>query len=221
MGEILGGMKLHSIDLYDKITLYKNWFPEYKSLLSLYEETDSNLIDALPRDWAEPGCFFKNINKSDVDKKLFPEDVAQETLSKLIDTYEDCLIDFQSRHGFTLNRDRYAPLELRKYEKDANLSWHSDFSPEMDVYYSVTMNTYLNSNYEGGEISFKLWFDENNETEELFTYKPEAGDILLFPSGSPYLHRVSKLLGGERFFTNTMIIEKEAPTWQLKGEYID
>lgn len=132
----------------------------------------------------------------------------------MIDSYETCLSDFQTRHEFKLNRDKYAPLELRKYEKDTTLSWHSDFSPEMDINYSVTMNSYLNSDYEGGEIVFKLWYDENNETEEVCRYKPEAGDILLFPSSTPFLHRVSSLKQGKRYFTNTMIIEKDPPTWQ-------
>jgi len=65
----------------------------------------------------------------------------------------------------------------------------------------ITCNIYINDNYEGGGLSFKVF---RTETEyDKFSYKPQAGDSLVFPSHHPYYHGVKKTLSGEKFFIRT------------------
>jgi molybdopterin converting factor small subunit len=77
---------------------------------------------------------------------------------------------------------------------------------------------YLNDDYEGGEIEFRL-FDglyhemktedsnfidlKNNKTIEGFNYKPKAGDIVIFPSDIPYYHGIKKIVKGNKLLIRT------------------
>jgi len=71
--------------------------------------------------------------------------------------------------------------------------------PHLDSYgdsNKITFSTliYLNDNYEGGEISF---LDEKQS--KVINYKPEKGDIIVFPSGAPYYHGVFPVKTNERY----------------------
>lgn len=92
------------------------------------------------------------------------------------------------------------------------LDYHSDFTgePEYDKY-SITMNCYLNNEYEGGEIVFRI-----DGKTELVPYRLSAGDMLFFPSAPPYEHMVTDILSGTRYFSNRLVIEQSDPVWQEK-----
>lgn len=62
---------------------------------------------------------------------------------------------------------------------------------------TITFTLYLNDNYEGGELQFI-----NEKENKLITYKQKYGDVILFPSGSPYWHSALAVTGGEnKYFT--------------------
>jgi hypothetical protein len=81
---------------------------------------------------------------------------------------------------------------------------HTDYQPwerENPGYkFALTCTMYLNDDYEGGEISFKI-------KDKTIDYKPKAGEIIVFPSGNPdflceddvYLHGVKKMYGEDRY----------------------
>ena len=81
---------------------------------------------------------------------------------------------------------------------------HTDFQREFSynpgVKFGVTAVFYLNDNYEGGEIMFRF-LDGNDPLviKEDYSYKPSAGDILVFPSGPPYYHGVKAVTSGEKY----------------------
>ena len=54
----------------------------------------------------------------------------------------------------------------------------------------------------------------NDETETFVDYKPEKGDLLIFPSGVPYYHQTTPVSNGTRYYANTMIVESSSPSWQ-------
>jgi len=108
---------------------------------------------------------------------------------------------------------RWTGPSLCKYFNDAGkgfplaMNYHSDFIREPiktpGYKFAITTTTYLNDDYDGGEIEFII----NNK---IFSYKPKAGDFLVFPSGHPeiltedgkvYLHGVTNNLNGEKYFT--------------------
>lgn len=112
-----------------------------------------------------------------------------------------------------INTWRWTGPSLCKYFDDAgkglplSMNYHSDFIREPirspGYKFAITTTTYLNDNYDGGEVEFII----NNK---IFDYKPKAGDFLVFPSGHPeiltedgkvYLHGVKNNTNGEKLFT--------------------
>jgi hypothetical protein len=69
----------------------------------------------------------------------------------------------------------------------------------------ITATTYLNDNYDGGEIVFFI-------DGEKILHKPKAGTILVFPSGSPlfpgnqpYFHGVQKVTRGTKYLVRNYL----------------
>lgn len=88
---------------------------------------------------------------------------------------------------------------------DVAMHYHTDFQqekrdePGFKPYITCTM--YLNDDYEGGEIAFKI-FKESGAVEEV-VYKPKAGDIVVFPSDEPYYHGVRLTTKGQKYFVRS------------------
>jgi hypothetical protein len=81
-------------------------------------------------------------------------------------------------------------------DEQVGMRYHSDYIREQGYApgykFVITCTIYFNDDYEGGEIDFAMG-------DKLVKYKPEAGDLLVFPSGHPdyltedgmpYLHGV-------------------------------
>lgn len=104
--------------------------------------------------------------------------------------------------------------------KEMTLPFHTDFyqreefKPGLKAEYTVTM--YLNENYEGGEIDFRIFnrpesdmrmvdgelksADPDHGEIPAIMYKPQAGDIIIFPSRVPYYHGVRRVTQGMKYF---------------------
>ena len=121
-----------------------------------------------------------------------------------------------------VNIARYEPNfsinEIHEFEKDMyfpfeNLSmvYHTDYTGSNDIdrenQFLITSNIYFNDDYEGGSIIFYVEGDK-------FSYKPKAGEILVFPSGSPlflpdnkkYLHAVETNKVKEKFLSRNYLM---------------
>jgi len=93
--------------------------------------------------------------------------------------------------------------------RDLSMNYHTDFNISewywpSDKFF-ITCTTYINDDYDGGELRFFIDGD-------LITYKPKAGDIVVFPSGSPlfpgthpYFHGVGVVQNGEKYFCRCYI----------------
>jgi hypothetical protein len=116
--------------------------------------------------------------------------------------------------GNTIPTWRWTGGTVGKYhitKKDASeherygMRYHSDYQPEKGsapgYSFVITCTIYFNDDYEGGEIDFAMG-------DKLVKYKPEAGDLLVFPSGHPdylteegrpYLHAVMPSYNKNKF----------------------
>jgi hypothetical protein len=81
------------------------------------------------------------------------------------------------------------PLDgiLRYHEKEGFLPAHQDLGVSSRLISTVS---YLNDNYEGGEIEFR---------QSNVRIKPEAGSIVFFPSNFLYVHEVMPITKGTRY----------------------
>jgi Rps23 Pro-64 3,4-dihydroxylase Tpa1-like proline 4-hydroxylase len=123
----------------------------------------------------------KNLDYSDEDKTRIAK------VESLIDAeVKPCLQQYQSDVGVSIEKQE--PYELLKYTESNFLEWHTDDGSSDRS--RVSMLYYLNDGYEGGELEFANF--------DVF-YKPQRGDVIVFPSSFIYKHRVREVTSGVRY----------------------
>jgi hypothetical protein len=118
-----------------------------------------------------------------------------------VDFDEDRLVPgIKDQRGNDVKEWVYTGPSIARYKVDIEdplaMTYHTDYIREPIVSpghkFAITALTYFNDDYHGGEIDFIA-------NGEAYMYKPEAGDLLVFPSGHPeflmseksiYLHGV-------------------------------
>lgn len=104
---------------------------------------------------------------------------------------KNCLADYEKRYNFKM--EYMEAINFVRYEVGQHFQVHSDdgFS------YSCTVSSvgYFNDDYEGGEI----WFPQQD-----ITFKPQKGDVILFPSNYMYSHASLPVIDGVKYSAVTM-----------------
>lgn len=85
------------------------------------------------------------------------------------------------------------------------MNYHTDYQVDREgepgSKFAITCTMYLNDDYEGGSLLFRIHKEDGSIVE--LDYKPKAGDIVVFPSGEPYLHGVEEVRSGVKYFIRT------------------
>lgn len=102
--------------------------------------------------------------------------------------FEQCLQDYTKRFNFTLKDSLDQGYQILRYSGGGEYKRHMDDGPKTPRRVSGLL--YLNGNFEGGELEFPYLN---------FTYKPYGGDLLLFPSGVPYMHAAKPVTQGTKY----------------------
>lgn len=89
--------------------------------------------------------------------------------------------------------DKHADAE--RYDEEARL-WYR--SADRDV----SLLIYLNDDFEGGELNF---------SRLNYTYRPRAGDVVMFPSGNLFLHQAMEVTRGTKYALVTWAALKATP----------
>ena len=102
-----------------------------------------------------------------------------------------CLTHYESLYNFKM--DYMEAINFIRYNPGQHFAVHADHG----FSYTCTLSSvmYLNDDYEGGE----LWFPYLN-----INFKPQAGDIILFPSTYIYAHSSLKVKSGVKYSAVTM-----------------
>lgn len=102
------------------------------------------------------------------------------------------------------------------------MNYHTDFEIkkmcEESDNFALTCNIYWNDNYDGGEVVF---FD----SDQLLPYKPKQGEVLIFPSGSPFFpadgqafyHCANSVFNGKKYFSRNYLQYKHVPTEEMRN----
>lgn len=102
-----------------------------------------------------------------------------------------CMSHYQSMYNLTM--DYMEAINYVRYKPGQHFAVHSDSGFSYNCTVSSVM--YLNDDYEGGE----LWFPFLD-----LTYKPKAGDIVIFPSTYIYAHASKPITSGVKYSAVTM-----------------
>ena len=182
-------------DLGNNIFMYNNVMGED---LDILKEVDSIFVNY------NIGFADSTMNAGDYDKSLRSctvfslytnkeEDADYNNLKKILNKKIDiavskCILDFIKKTGIKIKERE--PWEVLKYEKGQMVTWHCD---DGEVHPSkVSFVYYINDDYEGGEIQFK---------NKVYTMpiKPSKDSLIIFPSGTDYIHRVLPVTEGTKY----------------------
>ena len=112
-----------------------------------------------------------------------PIRIATESIGLCLDSAVEM---FRQKHQ--IGNIKVESTNILRYEEGGHFVEHLDHHKSLPRVISVSM--FLNDNFTGGELEFKNFN---------LKIKPEAGKIVVFHSGSPYLHRVNPVEIGIRY----------------------
>jgi hypothetical protein len=225
---------LNHVELYPKIFVYKNLFKDILKTLEILKDESEYALFSPWTSWSSFGeylnpLFSKYAYTMSLDQikniktKTEKEEIQKLAIVELFENFhlatQDYIlknnVDFDkdkiiiNREGESLNLWTTIGPAIARYKTDIEdtlaMAYHSDFIREPIVSpgykFGITALTYFNDDYEGGEIDFIV-------DGESYMYKPEAGDLLIFPSGHPdiltkegqvYLHGVMPAKGEKKY----------------------
>lgn len=133
-------------------------------------------------------------------KKTDIEGDKSEDSLKLQQIWQDCydrqnfaVQDYCKR--FNIHNLRYwEAFNFIKYEPGHHFMEHHDHGFSYNC--TVSLVAYLNDDYEGGELFFRL---------QGINYIPKAGDVVLFPSNFMYPHQAKVVHSGTKYSLVTML----------------
>jgi len=239
-------------EIFPYVCVYKNLInkPEdfyniLKSSLILSEENPDKKIGIFPK-WVDWFIFGKyvSVTNDDLIKQKSEEDLTDTHLLYMRETMVATAIKEARIAAISHYVGKYnipplkevviqQPINIGMYYSnivsdsgkvnDLTMQYHTDYKVDMIEQECfnplLTCNFYFNDDYDGGEISFYAYGKK-------FDYKPAAGDIIVFPSGSPlfpgnepYFHAVKKVENGNKFIARNYLMYKQDATenW-LKNE---
>lgn len=218
--------KIEHIEIYPKIFVYKNLFKDISKTTSLLKEENEEGLFSSWTQWASFGQYINPLFKDHphtmtmdyIEKEVETTSPKQEeqklAILEVFKNFHLSTKDYIAKHNIefdeeALVKDRDGATRklwtsngpsIARYRTDIDapigLIYHSDYVREPiktpGEKFVITSLTYFNDDYEGGEIDFVV-------DGEAYMYKPEAGDVLVFPAGHPdiltkngkvYLHGV-------------------------------
>jgi predicted 2-oxoglutarate/Fe(II)-dependent dioxygenase YbiX len=158
-------------------TLGFSWEPAY------VKTNNETIIDTKSRD---TGSLYVNSYNKKINNFLTPKDSFFSSLSNLfLEKFEPLYADYKDYYQTsTKSQESYGLLKYGVGQKFIN---HID---DLDNKRKISMVYYMNNNYTGGEIIFPRF---------KLNLKPEADEMILFPSTYVYNHSVLPVTEGTRY----------------------
>jgi hypothetical protein len=204
--------------LYPRIEVYKNLLPDHKKIFEVIQSTENNTGDKYFNPWTPWSAFGNYAStkfKGGVQDQLGKDeefDLQYWAAETVYDAYNLAIDDYIDKYKIDLPEDcKLGSSSFCKYHTNVDalknnltMQYHTDFKQsEKDMpgnQFFLTCTVYINDDYEGGEIEFYV------DGEFVPAYKPEAGDIMVFPSGEPYYHGVRTATRGNKYLIRNFMI---------------
>ena len=207
---------IKTFTLYPKVEIYKGLLPKAKEYsLILKESEKENFGKYYLRKWDKWSIFgtYTQQKHDPNEPREFGKqyDLEFEMSHDIYESYKKAVDHYVKKYNIQIpDGGELMPSSFSKYgekhgaNEELAMNYHNDYVlSEKDMpgpKFFLTCTTYLNDEYEGGDIVFYI-----EGQKKIYPYKPEAGDILVFPSGPPYYHAVRAITKGEKFFIRNFI----------------
>lgn len=214
--------------IFPKVVVYKNLLKDVQEIFEIIQESESftkkvhmfSPWEEWNANWAGMSSQINGARKASFLEIDDNAEKQKKFLNNVYEAFDFVVKDFFDDYGKDTDWPYYikdldvfnselwseAGISLLKYGKplppqtvsDMAMNYHTDTnqsdleSPGDKLAVTVTM--YLNDNYDNGEISFY-----NSIDNKVYNYKPQAGDVTVFPSAAPYFHGVLPFEGSFRY----------------------
>jgi hypothetical protein len=211
---------------YPRIHIYKNLLPNANRLVEILKESGEDRSSSYYFNqwdkWHVFGETIGGISFNPIYEDLVNQEKKQEEenlVNELENAFRVATQHYMKHYGVVKGEDwttmgpsicRYVS-EMDHCGIDyLSMKYHTDYDyirgDEPGDKFAITCTMYLNDDYEGGEMWFALghqadsFGEEPLPDEKIYIYKPQAGDVLVFPAGHPdvlseestYFHGVSR-----------------------------
>ncbi len=136
-------------------------------------------------------CTDFKMNESYIDQTPKEFDDIVNIYNIVAEAQKQCLRNYESQYNVCMNY--MESINFVKYTPNQHFSVHTDHG--FSYVCTISCVTYLNDDYDGGELYFP-----NFEIE----WKPEFGDSIFFPSTFLYAHASKPVLSGTKYSAVTM-----------------
>lgn len=184
------------IDYYENNKEWEGWYT-FGSMVPIY--VGSRKFNSFPdaEEWSR-------FVQPDPDRTREEE---KPYVKEVIDLFYQGTKQYFEEVGVVLDNYEFLSFSLAKYNTGGSMLYHTDYQQERAHIFEPKFNTtclfYLNDNYTGGEISFAIIDENTGGIKDLIDYKPEAGDMVIFPSNLPVYHGVKPITEGEKYIIRT------------------
>lgn len=232
---------MKSEKLFDKVYYYKNVVSDPKKLVDLIESTQSDKFSKFITNWEEwSACSgemyiygeHKRIKCLSLDQitKDCSEDIiddAKYIYNEIFAGMKSVCEDYAKEIGDDAKIILMTDTAVKKYMPGTFMGSHFD-QQEGDKRLRYSLVMYLNDDYEGGELSFNVkdgvltstddaaaedFNSPLNENRIMFSIKPEAGSVIIFPSTDPYSHTAHLIKSGNKYMVPSF--------WLNRGKFVD
>ena len=212
-------------EIYPKIFVYSNLFEDVNEVLDVLKESISNPDGSAIGPWTDWYTFGLETSYYDWSKDSERAKKERSIIDKVNQVFFDVTEHYANVNGVDIKPEKIINSQgqeidtwrkmgpsLCRYDADAGVTedlamhYHTDYQVEFKesrgYNFALTVTTYLNDNYDGGEIDFLV-------NGKLIAHKPKAGDVVVFPAGDPnfltegeelYHHGVKKVKNGSKYF---------------------
>jgi hypothetical protein len=181
--------------LFTKDGLIKESLSEYSKNEQKYIKEISDIADFIHKD------YFTQFGK---DNGIWPSFIKNWTQLDSLQSYYR--IDYF--HYMIKNRLEFDNSDGPSLMMDYHVDEFPVKNKKRDQRHVITINYYLNDEYDGGEICAYDSISNKN-----YKYKPAPGDVVVMPSTAPFYHGVQSYYNFDRHFLRTFINYDNAGDW--------
>jgi predicted 2-oxoglutarate/Fe(II)-dependent dioxygenase YbiX len=139
-------------------------------------------------------CVDFKFKKTDIEQDTSKQSLELQALwQDLYDAQSAAVEDYSKQHNI-MNLKYWEAFNFIKYGPGQHFQEHHDHGYSYNC--TVSLVGYINDDYEGGELYFRL---------QNLNIKPKAGDLYIFPSNFMYPHQAMPVTSGLKYSIVTML----------------